>query len=299
MYLRARIVIISVASLLLLPAEVRAQEVESAPDTLILPVWDIALIGKLAASQAAYRNWTGGGINTLASTSSIDGTFSRTSADWQQKHETRLAFGIVKQDTVALRKADDLIRLHSSLQYRGNGFFATFNPIFALSARTQFAPGFNYERNPFRDGRAPPVKVSDLFSPATFTQSMGLTYDPNTWFTQRLSLAAKETVVLSEFLRTLYNLDEGQPVRLEMGLESRTQVDREVAKNVRLKSTLGLFAAFNQPEVPDVLWENLIAMKINTWLSVNVEVVALFDRDLSEALQIREVMSLGISYNFF
>lgn len=271
---------------------------EAKEDSLLGPQWEVDLLGKLSLSQAGYANWTEGGVSTLASTASMSGTFARTSTNWIQKHEGRLAFGLVKQDTLSFRKADDLIRASSSIQYRGEGFFGTFNPIWALSARTQFAPGFNYDKNPFPHPHNLPVKVSDLFSPATFTQSMGLTYDPNKWFTQRLSLAAKETVVLIERLRRLYGIEPEGPVRFEVGLEAKSQVDREVFKNVKVKSTLGLFAAFNQADVPDLLWENLVAMKVNSWLGVNFEVVMLYDRDISDALQVKEVMSVGFSYVF-
>lgn len=259
------------------------------------PAWSTDLTSKLSASQAAYRNWTQGGVNTLAFAVQLDGDAVRTSESWEQKHDLRLGFGLVKQDTLEVRKAADEIRLNSSLQYKGNGFFRHFNPTVASGIRTQFAAGFNYKKNPFEDGRPPPVKVSDFFSPAVFTQSIGLTYDPARWFTQRLGFGGKETVVLIDRFRRLYGLDPDQPVEFELGLESRTELDREVFENVRVQSTLALFAAFNKPDMPDLLWENLIAMQVNSWLSVNFEVDTLYDRDISNLLQVKEVLALGIS----
>lgn len=267
---------------------------EADPDTL---GWQTNLTGKLAASQAGYQNWAEGGINTLAFTVATNGRAHRVAGRWQQKHESRLAYGLVKQDTLDFRKADDLISLVSSLQYQGDGFFNTFNPTVAASARTQFAPGFNYDKDPFNDSlmRELPVKVSDFLSPATFTQSIGLTYDPKPWITQRLGLAVKETVVGIERLRPLYGLDLDQAARVEAGLESRTAFDREILPNVQLQSTLGLFAAFNQVGSPDMIWENLVVMQVNKYLSVNFEFVTLYDKDVREDLQLKEVLSLGVS----
>ena len=99
-----------------------------------------------------------------------------------------------------------------------------------------------------------------------------------------------------ERFRPLYGLEPDQTVFWEVGLESKTDIDREIWDNVALKSSLGLFAAFNNPDLPDLLWENVIAMQVNRWLSVNLQADALYDRDISKALQMKEVLSLGISF---
>lgn len=282
----------------LLVATAAAQETEPTAeeaDTVSYPIWESDLSARLSGSQAGYQNWTEGGINTLAATTQMLGTFTRTSEEWRQTYETRLGIGILKQDTLALRKAEDVIRVKSQISYSGDGVFKNFNPTVAAALRTQFAPGFNYEKNPFGDERPPPVKVSDIFSPATFTQSLGIAYNSDFKFTQRVGVAAKETVVLIQHLRTLYGQERSESVRFQLGVESQTEVDREVFKNVQVRSSLGLFAAFNQEELPDALWENAAILKVNDWLSTNVELVMLYDRDISDALQIKEVFSVGIS----
>ena len=96
-------------------------------------------------------------------------------------------------------------------------------------------------------------------------------------------------------LRTLYGVNASQAVRFQLGVESQTEFDREIFRNVRYKSTLGLFAAFNQEELPDMLWENLVVMKVNSWLSADFEFVTLYDRDIRDALQLKEILSIGIS----
>ncbi len=267
-------------------------------DTVQLPIWETELVAKLNASQASYRNWTEGGINALSSTALIAGDFIRESVAWKQTYESRFSFGVVKQDTLILRKSEDLIRLRATINYVGDGFMRAFTPTVSAGLRTQFAPGFNYEKNPFEDDLGqldPPIKVSDSFSPATFTQSVGLEYASDWGFKQRMGLGAKETVVLIERFRVLYGLQPSESIRFQLGLESNTEVDKEIFENVRLQSTLGLFAAFNQEELPDMLWENLIVMQVNSWLSADFQFAAMFDRDISDAIQIKEVFSIGVS----
>lgn len=286
--------------LLLVTGTANAQDADPVQDadTLDYPVWTTNLAAKFTASQASFHNWTEGGINALSSTAQIAGDFVRQSPAWKQTYETRLSFGVIKQDREELRKSEDLIRLKAAVNYAGDGFLKQFTPTVTVGLRTQFAPGFNFEKNPFQNELSvlpPPIKVSDFFSPATFTQSLGLEYFSDWGFKQRLGVGAKETVVLIERFRFLYGLQESEMVRFQLGIEAFTEIDKEIFKNVRFKSALGLFAAFNQDELPDMLWENLMVMKVNSWLSADFEFVSLFDRDISDALQIKESFSVGIA----
>jgi len=85
-------------------------------------------------------------------------------------------------------------------------------------------------------------------------------------------------------------------VRYEVGVESVTTVNREVAPNVQLQSTLTLFKAVVQPSPVDVIWESLVNMRVNSWLNVGLEYVMLYDTNRSQAVQIKEVLSVGVSF---
>lgn len=262
------------------------------------PAWVYDLVGRFAASQVRFAQWTEGGVNTVTGRARLEGVVERTQGSWSHTHQVRLTLGLVKQDTLAIRKAEDELNLRSTLRYQGRGFFEALNPTLASEVRTQFAPGFNYKKNPFQDDeRKPPVRVSDFLAPAAFTQSIGLTFEEE-WFKSRFGVGTKETVVLDPPLRVLYKLERDQPFRMEMGIESRTHVDKEVTDNVMYVSTLGLFAAFNRPELPDLLWENEVNLKVNTWLNVSFEFTALYDRDLNTVIQRKQGFAVGVSYDF-
>lgn len=252
------------------------------------------LSASLAGSQAQFTNWQQGGLNAIALTAGLTGEHERFDDRWEQSYDLNMSIGVVKQDTLALRKSNDLIRLEAALRYRGDGFFRTFEPTIATTFRSQFAPGFNFDRDPLKGGRTPPVKVSDFLAPGIFAQSIGLTYDQGTWLKQRFGLGAKQTVVTITRLRPLYNMELDDEVRVEGGLESRTDVNRELIPNVRYKSSLGLFAAFNQPDMPDVTWDNILTIKANEWLTTKLEVVVLLDRDVDPGAQVKQVLSVGV-----
>ncbi|MEM9666617.1 MAG: DUF3078 domain-containing protein [Bacteroidota bacterium] len=278
---------------LLVPSAAHAQE-EAAPDTVVTG-WQTGASGKFSATQAGFRNWTQGGVNSLALGIGLDGGARRVDGRWTQEHTLRLAFGLVQQDVEGddeVRKTDDLIRFRSNLQYTGGNFFAVFKPTIAQEARTQFAYGFNFDAED-------PVRVSQFLSPAFFSQTVGLTYDPAAWITTRLGIEAKETLVLEESFRSRFfgaGVDTSSAVRFEVGLGLITDVERELFPNVLYTSSLGLFAAINTAEQPDIIWENLIAMKVNDWLSVNFEYTALYDEDQTTELQMRQVLAVGVSF---
>lgn len=281
------------AALFLPPSSAAAQDAAEKPDP---EAWQKSLVTKLAGSQATFQNWAEGGVNTLALSSAVDGRWQKNYGRWNRRYDLRLAFGAVKQDTLDFRKAEDIIRLQATYKHTGIGSLSAFTPTAAFTARSQFAPGYNFDKNQFKKKRPLPQKVSDIMSPGVFTQALGMTYQYKPWLSQRLGLGGKQTVVLIERLRELYNMEIDDKVRVEFGLEAYTELEKELAKNIHLKSTLGLFAAFNQPEHPDLLWENLLTMKVNSWLQFNVEWAVLRDKDVSDRFQFKEVFTVGIVY---
>jgi len=289
------------AGALLLRAKPTCAQASEDADTT--SVWTYDATGKLSGSQAAYKEWQEGGLNSLSFTASISGTAQRETPPWTQTHDLRIGFGLVTSEDddpeEPIRKAEDQIRIESNVRYAGEGFFRVFEPTVNMRLRTQFAKGFDYTENPFPPGhpfagREPPVQTSAFFAPAFLTESLGLTYSPRDWYSVRVGGAAKQTVVQDETLRTLYDVDPNDALRSEGGIELAGTVDREIFENVRYESNANVFFSFNQVEdPPDVLWEHYVTMQVNSWLSADLEVVALFDQNTSGALQLKEVISIG------
>jgi hypothetical protein len=278
---------------------------EVAPDSV--STWTYDASARLNFSQAAYKDWQeGGGTNSLAFTSNLGGQAARRGERWIQAHKLGLSFGLINQEGQKVRKAEDQILWNSSLRYEGDDFFRLFNPTIAADLRTQFAKGFDYTENPFRSEvdstderfpREPPVQNSAFFSPAFITQSLGLTYEPVQDFTIRFGGAAKQTVVNKKDLRVLYGVAEDKPVRFEAGAELASAFDKRITDNIRYRSQLNVFFSFNQTEEPpDARWNNTINLKVNDWLSTDLQFVALFDEDITDAIQLKETISVGVSF---
>ena len=300
---RVLVVLLLLGSSLFMPVQVSAHMTGEVGDDSTATAaeqtgpWRIDLIGRLAASQTGSQNWVEGGANTLTSTLALESKIVYTSTGWSQTHETKFALGALKQDTLDFRKATDEIRIRSSFEYTGDGMFKLIKPTIATDISTQFTTGYNYKKNPFEGEEQIPARVSNFFAPATFVQTLGLTYSKQETFKQRVGVGAKQTVVRIEKMRPLHNMALDEPVRFELGVESRTHFDKELFENVRLKTSLGFFAAFNKPDLPDLLWENEVSMRVNQWLGLRMEFKALYDRDVASELQLREAFSLGLAYD--
>jgi hypothetical protein len=279
---------------------------DAVPDSVI-GVWQYDASARLNAAQAAYRNWEeGAGNSSLAFTAALGGQASHRGEKWIQAHELQLSLGIINQESQELRKSEDQIFWNSSVRYEGEHFFQVFNPTIAADLRTQFAKGFDYSSNPF-EGEVPdgdprldrelPVETSAFFSPAFITESLGLTYEPFSDVTMRLGAASKQTVVMEEDFRVLYGVSDQNRVRVEAGAEFASALDRNLTENIRYRSNLNVFFSFNQlEEPPDARWENTINLKVNDWLSTDLQFVALFDEDITNAIQLKETISVGLSF---
>jgi hypothetical protein len=251
--------------------------------------WESELTSRLSVSQAAYKDWQEGGLSSLAFGTSLDGATERLGNRWAQAYDMKLAIGYINQEGREIRKSEDRIRLQANLQYNRDDFFRRFSPTIAADLRTQFASGFDYSEDP-------PVETSAFFAPATLTQSLGLTYDPYESLSLRLGVASKQTIVTEEDFRAFYGVDEDNLIRAEVGGQFSAALDQRLSENIRYQSQLDAFLAVNQLEnPPDVIWENTINMEVNNWITTDLEFVALFDEDTTDAIQLKEVISVGVS----
>ena len=271
-----------------------------APDTLTAADgWRSSLQASVAGNQSAYRNWQEGGVDAVAVTAGLDGRFDRVVGRVLTTQSLRLAYGMLRQDTLDWRKALDLARYAASVEQATD---QVIRPSASLTVRSQFTPGFDDDPEPERyPGMvvAPgvPLKVSDVLSPLVLGQSVGVAVRPGGGVVARTGVGLKETVVAIQRLRPVYGNALGQAVRVEAGLDLEVVFEREVMDNVTLRSRLASFQGFGQfgSEPPDAVFENLLVLTVNDLLNVTLDASALFDADISNEVQLREALSVGLA----
>lgn len=275
-------------------------------------------------SQTSLTNWAAGGQSSVSGNSliSLFLKYRKGKATWDNTFD--LGYGLLKQgENTHLIKTDDKIEILSKY---GRQAFSDFYYAGLLNLRTQMAPGYNYPNDS--------VKISNFFAPGYILGAVGLDYKPNTYFSFFVApVTAKITVVADQFLAdagafgvkpAVYDnsgnrIEKGESVREEIGgyirvMYSRNDFKSEFFKNITFTTKLDLFSNYlRNPQNIDVNWETLIAMKVNKYISVNLNTQLIYDDDIKipidrnkdgiidqkgPRIQFKEILGVGFSVKF-
>jgi len=277
--------------------------------------WKKGGVFALNLAQTSLSNWAAGGQSSFAVSGifSVFANYKQGKSAWDNSLD--VGYGLLKQGKDAdYMKTDDKIDFVSKY---GREAFKNFYYSGLLNFRTQMRPGYKY----------PDTEsiISDLFSPAYLLLALGLDYKPNPYFSAFLApLTAKFTFVTNESLSAAgaFGVTPGEKSRSEIGgyiraIYSRNDFKGEFLKNISFTTKIDLFSNYgHNPQNIDVMWENLIALKVNKFISVNFNTVLLYDDDIKVPVdrngnglfesteapgprtQFKEILGIGFSYKF-
>jgi hypothetical protein len=271
-------------------------------NTDTIKYWKFNGVSSINFSQVSLTNWAAGGDNSYAFNGLINLSleYSKDNNDWSNTLD--IGYGIQKQGEQEIRKTDDNIDFTSKY---GRKISESFFISALLNFKTQMDDGKKYETDTS-------YVISKFFAPAYLQGALGMEYKPSEVFYFVLSpVAGKLTMVLDDTLsaRGSFGVDAGEKTRLELGGSATMGVKKEIMKNVTLKSTLGLFTNYlENPQNVDVDWKMSINMKINDYLSANLNTHLIYDDDIKTSddegnprgakVQFKEVFGVGLTYKF-
>ncbi|MDY0098966.1 MAG: DUF3078 domain-containing protein [Bacteroidales bacterium] len=279
--------------------------------------WKKGGVAALNLAQTSLKNWAAGGQNSVA----VNGIFSMFANYKQGKsawdNSLDIGYGLIKQGKDAdFLKTDDKIDFFSKY---GREAFKDFYYSALLNFKTQMKPGYNY----------PDVthKISDLFAPAYMLAALGMDYKPTQYFSAFIAPVTYKLTIVSD--KTLsdagaFGVTPGDRSRSEFGgylraVYTRNDFKDEFLKNVSFTTKLDLFSNYGEnPQNIDVSWETLIALKVNKYISANLNTHLLYDDNIKIAvdrnddgniseielnspgsrIQFKEIFGVGFSYNF-
>ncbi|HKK24737.1 MAG TPA: DUF3078 domain-containing protein [Gracilimonas sp.] len=273
-------------------ASAKAQNI-SVPDTLV--GWNQTWVANLNGSQAAYNNWSQGGVSTLSGTASSVFTLLYRKDLFSYGFRTNLKYGQSKVKDEGVRKTDDLIELRNRFNYKfaENSHWSGYGNI---NFRTQFDRGFEYGT----EVGEPDELISNFLAPAYLTQGIGIAYKPENAFTFEAGLGLKQTIVTKDNLKSLYGVSQDKNIRGEGGLTAGIFYEKEVFENILYTSGLETFTNLLIPiDETDVIWGNELVGKINSLISASFQFELRYDNDFSSEIQLKQVLSAGISVNLY
>jgi len=241
-------------------------------------------------TQSSYNNWQRGGENSLAWTLNNDGSllYKKHTFEWITGLKT--AFGQTRVGSQEFRKTEDRLEFESLCSKQIKKYLSPFVSFFL---QTQFAPGYKYN---FDSSNNQEIKtqISGFWDPAHLLQSIGSRLQPFPGMNVRLGFAAKEILT-----RKFKEYSGGKWYSIEAGMEVVANFNREILPKTHLKSDLRLFSAFERFQVIQMTWESHLSLKFNKFFSANIRLFIYYEPDITEKIQIKEIMGVGFSYSFF
>ncbi|MBN1199879.1 MAG: DUF3078 domain-containing protein [Bacteroidales bacterium] len=259
--------------------------------------WNISGMGTLNVSQAGYSNWVAGGDNSLGLIGmvNLNINYSKGKHAWANIIDLAYGFQFLGIGTSAQQynKTDDKIEVTSTYGYEIHSNKKWYFSVLA-NFRTQFSNGYKLPNDS--------TVISTIMAPGYLVAGVGITYVPAKWFRVYLSpTSGRFTFVLDTALSNAgsFGVTPGQQIRGQFGPYLRADLNKDLAKNINLTSSLELFTDYlNQFGNIDVNWNILLTLKVNKWLAATINAQVIYDDDVIQRTQFKEIIGVGLSYKF-
>ncbi len=248
--------------------------------------WNRILNGSVNLSQAYYDNWVKGGEDALNWTFLFEGSAMLDLPLHLWENKAKISYGQTKIGDLALRKTADEINLQSLYFYR-LGLYV--NPFTSINAQSQFTKGYTYTDTS-------KTEVSNFFDPAYIIEAVGAGYTPFNGFSSRLGFALKQTFSPDYGYADNKETAEVESFKNEPGIALNIEYALDFMDNLSYRSALDVFSNFKGADEMVANWDNSLTAKISKYVNVNFAFEARYDQSQNESRQIREALSLGISF---
>jgi hypothetical protein len=251
----------------------------------------------LNINQAAFsENWGAGGVNSL----SLGGQFSyKTDYNKEDKNlasELILQYGTLNNKGQLARKTIDRIFLDNKVALKLSKSWYFFG---SLNFESQFDLGFSFSKD--FQGNEKRTLLSKFMAPGYLTQSFGFEYKPVKHFFVRIGTGtARQTFVLDKDLYLTnpknFGVVPGKTFRNELAFQLVGSYDKDIAKNLNLKSRYSVFANYETLSRIDNRLDLTLTASVNRLINVSLAGIILYDDDMASKIQASQTMAFGLVY---
>lgn len=257
----------------------------------------------LLFNQSSFSNWIAGGENNLSGNLAINYDFNYKKEDLSWDNKVLASYGLLQSNNSNFeKKTDDRLEFNSILGKKavGDWYYSFF-----VNFRTQFTKGYKYAQN--ADGVEIRTYSTNFMSPGYLTLGPGLYWKKHDNFKVNFApLTSKFTFVNSDFTSIpgyvdgdYFGVDAFKSMRYELGFYTSAYYKFILMANVSIENTLNLYSNYlKDPQNVDVDYSLNVVMKINKYLSTNLQFQAIYDDNAYQGLQTRQVFGLGVNYGF-
>ena len=239
-------------------------------------------------NQSAFNNWIAGGANNISGALSLNYDFNYSKGDWTWDNKLIAAYGVTKIKKEDSQKTDDRFEFTSLVGKKASEFW--YYSAF-LNFKTQMS-------STFVDG----IQTSHFFSPAYFQFGPGLLWKKSDHLKINIAPATSKIILVHNHLTDLgpaFGVEQGESSRYELGTAINAYYKFNLMENVSVENILNLYSDYLEDfQNVDIDYTVNIVMKVNKYLSANIAMQAIYDDNAYRGLQTKEVLSLGLNYNF-
>lgn len=242
-------------------------------------------------NQGALRNWAAGGEeNTLGINSlfNLNIGLKRGKHTWDNYVDLALGF----QNATSFRrfrKTDDRIDLTTKYGYK---LAPKWYAAFLANFNSQSLPGYDYTDTV-------DTKISNFLAPGKVLISLGFDFRPNKDLSVFISPITARWILKKD--NDFYAVDKfGVPAYsrsyTEIGAYLTAKYSKAITKWATYTGRLDLFSNYRRnPQNVDLFFTNLLSMKFNKWLGTNISLDMIYDDDVLQKLQLKEILGLGVT----
>jgi len=253
--------------------------------------WTKNGIFSLNINQGALSNWAAGGEQ---STFGINGllnynvNYRKGKNTWDNYFDIALGFQNATSYNL-YRKTDDRIDITSKY---GRQISKNWYASFLMNFNTQALAGYNYTDTIN-------TKISNFMTPGKLILSPGFDFKPNKDFSLFISPIAARLVFKSDgyfYNVSKFGVDSAKKINAEFGAYITAKYSKAFNSWATYTGRLDLYSNYlHNPENIDILFNNLLSLKFNKWLGVNLSVDILYDDDVLKKTQLKEILGIGLT----
>ena len=261
-------------------------------------LWSYSGKASLLFNQAAFSQWASGGVNnvSLGLTVDYEVNYKENGWSWDTKSSGSYGLSYIEGDKF-LKKTNDRLEINSLL---GKEFSETWSYSTILNFKSQIARGYRFGTD--EEGKETRSLRTHFFSPAYLQFGVGLYWkkSSNLWlnfapFTQRITFVSLQFTKDLVDDKAYFGVSKGRNHLFELGASVSGFYKFETLKNVFIENQLALYTDYlGEPENIDFDYTLTATMKVNAFISTQLEVQLVYDDNAVQALQSREVFGVGV-----
>lgn len=262
----------------------------------------------LNLNQSSFsENWSAGGVNSISWSTTGWHKSEYNKGGFNFTTEMDFRYGKVKNEDQLAKKNTDRLFWDNKLAYK---FADNWSVFTSVTFESIFDVGYNYGRDADTGDEIITGIRTAFMAPAHITESLGLEYKPDNTFSLRLGTGtARQTIVLDDRVvpaadGSRFGVEAGKTIRNELAFQITANLDRNLSRNLNLKSRYNLFADYQEITKPDHRFDATLTARITSVISVTMRGEMVYDRgfiaegDDRAKIQYSQAMALGVLFSF-